>query len=701
MREIYVNEFQNFNQIIEVYKKSLNIFKSEQKGRFSTNAINELKDPNLGLSFVTITAINFAQTIESLDENNLLDKNKWNEGYYKEHFPLKTPLSNIFLSLSDVDVKGIENNDKSFESFINKIHEIRNCLAHGRYRLKISEGDTNTSLNHCYLEFCDPNNIVEGKILFSDMRDFGNKIKDYVVYSPNSTLSIDEAYIKGNNPNSVLSIYLKSIYRKNGEKKYYLSKDEITKLRQYSLLIGKKNMTIFLDKFMHSTKSKIRRSLRRDLSYKNIADNSIKSMFFDKFSSILQLVIDDDTNMLNNDFNEFLATIYMGYGKNSEDTLDETLCEDDLKKMNPLFKDTALGVLIHISKGDHHKSQRELMFFKKPILYKNTIVSMCNYMIGYIRECNINYGRDIFKFSDIDIENVNFTYEDFQEPSIREINTGEKVLNEINEKREEKQIIRNRVIEELKKSTKSKNGILQNLLNYSKKININEDSIFYNKLSEMMDFENELKSIDFGKVDYSKIIERLEEYENFFNENTNEFIEYPEAMQNNLFDNFAILKQNLNKIPTIDNDISTLTERYNQVKNIPTYTDYAGLFGHIRNSIVHSNFKIDYSLAEKTGNYEDIEFYFEDYKKNDPNSLTFMSKMKARDLLQLLDSLQVSIINQIEKTDSNKKFEVLSLRKALVDLGISSEEIIYNMGNPNPQQSIFLEEDIKNGTDEK
>lgn len=240
MREIYVNEFQNFNQIIELYKKSLNIFKSEQKGRFSTNAINELKDPNLGLSFVTITAINFAQTIESLDENNLLDKNKWNEGYYKEHFPLKTPLSNIFLSLSDVDVKGIENNDKSFESFINKIHEIRNCLAHGRYRLKISEEDTNTSLNHCYLEFCDPNNIVEGKILFSDMRDFGNKIKDYVVYSPNSTLSIDEAYIKGNNPNSVLSIYLKSIYRKNGEKKYYLSKDEITKLRQYSLLIGKK-----------------------------------------------------------------------------------------------------------------------------------------------------------------------------------------------------------------------------------------------------------------------------------------------------------------------------------------------------------------------------------------------------------------------------------------------------------------------------
>ena len=77
MKEIKINEFQNFNQVIEVYKKSLNVFASNQNDQFDKKKIDELTDPKYGISFAIITAINFSQILEYLDENNILDEKKY------------------------------------------------------------------------------------------------------------------------------------------------------------------------------------------------------------------------------------------------------------------------------------------------------------------------------------------------------------------------------------------------------------------------------------------------------------------------------------------------------------------------------------------------------------------------------------------------------------------------------------------------
>ena len=314
-------------------------------------------------------------------------------------------------------------------------------------------------------------------------------------------------------------------------------------------------------------------------------------------------------------------------------------------------------------------------------------------MIGYIRESNINYDRNMFKFSNIDIGNIKITKEDPEEPSIREINLGEVVLNKKCEKEKEKETEKGRIKELLKKFTNPKRGEITNLLKFSERLSI--DQYFHSKLVELKEFENNLKTSDLDNLNYLQTIEKLKEYNDFLKRNTDELLKFPEPMRNSLFENLTNLQQRFSKIIEINGKISSLEAEYDKVKDEPTYTDYSGLFGHIRNSIVHSNFSINYSLAAKSKNYEDIEFEFKDFKKGDPNWLTFQSKMKAKDLIYLLESLQKSITDQVNETDKNKKFEVLALHKALVELGISPNELNeYNIVNSIQQISGNKKGDI-------
>ena len=71
MKEIRINEFQNFSQVIEIYNKCLKIFSNEDK--FNNKTLKKLIDLKYGVSFLIIKAINFSQYIEYLNENNILD----------------------------------------------------------------------------------------------------------------------------------------------------------------------------------------------------------------------------------------------------------------------------------------------------------------------------------------------------------------------------------------------------------------------------------------------------------------------------------------------------------------------------------------------------------------------------------------------------------------------------------------------------
>ena len=207
MKEIKINEFQNFKQTLEVYKKCLNIFSSKDK--FDKKTLDELTDPKYGLSFVIITAVNFSQIVECLYEKNILDEAKWYENYYKKELLEVSPLWEVFSVLSDVKVKDIPDDDQSFNSFKERIRKIRNCLAHGRYHLVLSENDADTDMNRCYIEFDDPEQNVKGRILFSQMRDFSEKIKGYLIDSNNPKYSMEQTAVKEKDPNKVLTKYIK------------------------------------------------------------------------------------------------------------------------------------------------------------------------------------------------------------------------------------------------------------------------------------------------------------------------------------------------------------------------------------------------------------------------------------------------------------------------------------------------------------
>lgn len=674
MKEIKINEFQNFKQTLEVYKKCLKIFSSKDK--FDKKTLDELTDPKYGLSFAIITAVNFSQTMECLYEKNILDEAKWDENYYKKELLEVSPLGEVFSALSDVKVKDILDDDHTFESFKERIHKIRNCLAHGRYHLILSENDADTDMNRCYIEFDDPEQNVEGRILFSQMRDFSKKIKGYLIDSNDAKYLIEKVVVKEKDYNKALSKYIKNIYKIINNKKSSLSSEESKKLKQYFSLVGKGCAIHELYEFMTFDRLSMKRSLLKDISMKNIARNTIKRNFFIRFSKILKCVLNGQYSQFEDNLNSFLATIYMGYEKDNEDTLDLAITEIGKElpdRLNPLFQ-MLLQTSNCITKGDFRKEERRILFLKRPILYVDTLMSMSEYMVGYIRECNLNYGRMIFKFSDIDMGNINILKEDPEEPSIIKTTPGDLILKKKKVKETERSLIINEIRDKIKSYSKP-TGIIQNFLNMSKKIGINNTDSIYLKLVELRNFENSIRANKIENANCEEIIEKIGEYKVYFDKNENEFMKFPEKMRNQLVEHLSSLKQKFVEMNSINLQISEMEKNYEQVKDEGEYTDYSGLFGHIRNSIVHSNYSVDYTLAAKTGNYEDMEFHFKDYKKGDSNWLVFECKMKAKDLIQLLNSLQESITNQVNQSDKNKKFEDRLLHDAIVKLGITTDEL--------------------------
>ena len=239
-------------------------------------------------------------------------------------------------------------------------------------------------------------------------------------------------------------------------------------------------------------------------------------------------------------------------------------------------------------------------------------------------------------------------------------------------------------------------GIIQNFLNMSKKIDINNTDSIYIKLVELRNFENSIRANKIENANCEEIIGKIYEYKAYFDINENEFMKFPEKMRTQLVEHLSFLKQKFIEMNSINSQISEMENNYEQVKDEGEYTDYSGLFGHIRNSIVHSNYSVDYTLAARTGNYEDMEFHFKDYKKGDSNWLVFECKMKAKDLIQLLNSLQESITNQVNQSDKNKKFEDRILHDAIVELGITTDELTrYNI-NYSRKKTIEAEEEKRN-----
>ena len=98
------------------------------------------------------------------------------------------------------------------------------------------------------------------------------------------------------------------------------------------------------------------------------------------------------------------------------------------------------------------------------------------------------------------------------------------------------------------------------------------------------------------------------------------------------------------------------------------YTDYSELFRHLRNSIAHGRYQIEYNDALQANILERIKFTFYDYNENniDEKNPDFKIEMYAGQIIRAMNGLlfrvnaQVARENQMDKIDRTRASEILN-----------------------------------------
>lgn len=100
----------------------------------------------------------------------------------------------------------------------------------------------------------------------------------------------------------------------------------------------------------------------------------------------------------------------------------------------------------------------------------------------------------------------------------------------------------------------------------------------------------------------------------------------------------------------------------------------SNLFRHLRDSIAHNNYNIDYSKYINTRKLDDIIITFKTYEKY-TDELDFEVEISVKEIKRLVKELQNSINLSIELSDEGKNSEVSFLREALVFRNLGLEDI--------------------------
>lgn len=103
-------------------------------------------------------------------------------------------------------------------------------------------------------------------------------------------------------------------------------------------------------------------------------------------------------------------------------------------------------------------------------------------------------------------------------------------------------------------------------------------------------------------------------------------------------------------------------------------TNSSNFFRHIRDSIAHDDYEIDYSKYLNTKKLDDIQVIFRTHEK-ETEDLDFEVEIPMSVLLRLAKELQSKINQCIEESKDGKTFEMGSLKVALADKGINTTDL--------------------------
>ncbi len=609
-----VENLSDFNQVIKYYKELLRLAK-DLRPNISASEMNKWitgfdTDSVSEISYYRVSCNNISLFISQIHEKT---RQMDDEQLLDASFDKIESIKNIQGKNGEI-------------SLFEKKKQLRNCLAHAEYKL-VFEGfkkvrDENSKIRgiavkSLYIEI--ENDYIKGKIPFEDILEFAQKYKDaYSYFQNNDEISFlinpDRLKIKTVDEYIEKTKKVRLIPKKDEsglpfEKfAYRLSKE---------IKIPKEGSTYFHSILTEWRNMLVQRKGEKTFKTFEYREESVpedRKTFMRKYISYVgtKNFMNDDTAL--EALNEFFAPNLKGI-VSLDQLIGITETSHDILKTKKILQLALQGnsiegfdiIMQAIQKTvDEVRKYR----FQGPMIYANNLLGLAYYCFDYAREVNENHEKEFFDFygiENLDEIKAKLVYND---GSVSE----KEVVETINPKQKAENILAEITIR-LKKlrEEKSKKENTVNSLKNPKNRNPKKDMI--------------LRSIEEWMTRYPELEEKLVEEQKVAAE-------------------------------TVENSEETVHE------------DSTNFFRHLRNSMAHGNYTINYN---NFNNKSTITYIFEDH--DEKNNAMYCIEITAEQLEKIIDGFQKKINKCSKEYIEGEKLEKKILEEALRGQEVSQSDI--------------------------
>jgi len=695
-------ELQGFNEIVEYFSNMLDIIENYKK--YSKNSYRALmKFSNPEYVYIGIRAF---CSMQSMIFCNLIE-----EGVKIEN-PVRTSVEMVKELLKTLKMDG-----KEELPFAEKERIFRNCLAHGRYSLEIENDDViigiNDSTNNVnakipfrvYYKLCDIYQTIFQKPVLNIRNDFwcssqtnrnvANKAYKYRLINETKKYYYKEKPMSTVKSRERIDWFIDSLFQAIGEyESQYGEQDSVTKIEVLGELIEseKNEMEIeyseeissltleekelfsqYIDFFGIGEFKEFREQLVSKRDSKNIMD-------FETLAEVMVNIINFIHNPRINNFTmkktiEFFDTIKHLNEINSEELVGSKSAD---QLFQALHNQKRVSTQLGITRSQVLKSRLQSFYFIRPILYSNALIAMLNYTIGYTKEVNSNYGNRLFDYKNLTLPKFNIIYDNQGDKAIKVIDPKEKYMRVRKNAVIEKENARRKLKEILSFNDKKGKDVLSEQIAVLKRKGYNGEHECIKILEKISLEKNNL-------LNYANQIDSEEKF-NALNQFISDCLIVFKSVNSNSFE-FNIIKTTLKDLESAKNKLISI-KKQNQIieettnfliqTDLSPYEDSTTLFNHIRNSITHAYFSIDYEEAFKRRKLNLIKFNFKDFSKGQGDNKvpfkTFEMEITVGDIINLVRSIR-NRINESIQTNQLTNLCNVNLNDTFDQLGIVRYDI--------------------------
>lgn len=317
-----------------------------------------------------------------------------------------------------------------------------------------------------------------------------------------------------------------------------------------------------------------------------------------------------------------------------------------------------------------------------PIIYSNVLLGLANYCFSYVRSINDEYlknnGKNLFLYRDIgtsrryqtSLESEPIPIERERYIRYKEIAEIQEKIDKNDDRKKLKDVILGKLVTKIN---------CNNLANPSKnreeelqKIDALLEGFGNEKLQKILDIlvdkivekepesstltkesvQEYLKQLLYEKDGYSYKKDKKTDFEERININ-DEKLEVKEKFS--ILINEYIGKKSTRKVDELIPEVIELNSKKEELEKEGKFNDSSEFFRHLRNSIAHGNYTIDYIPAFLKKDFGKMKFHFEDYDK-DRGKTEFYFDITGTQLLELVERFRVSINKQLEQTEIAEEF---------------------------------------------